>query len=72
MTLKEFNKKWLEGCNNFDEAEHKKVERYKEKKRKQLKKNNCKNIDDELNFAVMKYAINLSKRYAYEKDRCVD
>lgn len=38
MTLKEFNKKWIEGCGSMEEAHNMKIERYKARKRKQLEK----------------------------------
>lgn len=72
MTLKEFNKKWLDRCDNFEDAEKKKVERYKQRKRKQLEKSNCKNIDSELEIAVMKYVLYLRDNYEREKDKYVD
>lgn len=38
MTLKEFNKKWIEGCGSMEEAHNMKIKRYKARKRKQLEK----------------------------------
>lgn len=58
MTVKEFLREWVEGegCDSFEDAMVKKVERFKIKKRKQLEKSNCKNIEDELSMAVCIYA----------------